>query len=88
MTKPRRKGWIGLIAVASAGLLSGCYYYPYGYYGWGYPYPYPYASAYPYAPGYSYPPAPPGVPLNPQQPGPGVPQPLNEPVQRAPLPPQ
>ena len=37
MTKPRRLRWLGLLAVASAGLLSGCYYYPYGYYWWGYP---------------------------------------------------
>jgi hypothetical protein len=85
VTKPRRLRWIGLIAVASAGLLSGCYYYPYGY-SWGYPYPYPYAWGYPYA-GYSYPPAPATVPPSSQQPPPGTPQPLNEPVQRAPLPP-
>ena len=37
--------WIGLAAVATAGLLSGCYYYPYGYSPWGYPYPYPYRPA-------------------------------------------
>lgn len=85
MTKPRRLRWIGLLAVASAGLLSGCYYSPYGYYWWGYPYPAPYAGSYPYAPGYAYP-TPSGVPPNPQQPPPGEPQPLNEPVQRAPLP--
>ena len=89
MTKPRRMRWIGLAAVASAGLLSGCYYYPYGYNPWGYPYPYPYASGYPYAAGYPYPPAPaPGaVPPYPEQPAVGMPQPLNAPVQRAPLPP-
>ena len=86
MTKLRRMRWIGLAAVASAGLLSGCY-YPYGYYPWGYPYPYPYASGYPYAAGYPYPPAPGAVPPTAQQPVPGAPQPLNEPVQRAPLPP-
>jgi len=45
--RPRRVQWIGLAAVASAGLLSGCYYYPYGYSPWGYP-PYPYAAGYPY----------------------------------------
>ena len=65
--------WIGLVAVASAGLLSGCYYYPYGYYPngyypWGYPSPYPYASGYPYAAGYPYPPAPAAVPPGPQPP--------------------
>jgi hypothetical protein len=91
--------WIGLIAVASAGLLSGCYYYPYGYSPWGYP-PYPYAAAYPYGAANPYPPAPPGaapqypqqpvpgaLPQYPQQPEVGAPQPLNAPVQRAPLPP-
>ncbi|MBV9687293.1 MAG: hypothetical protein JO096_08780, partial [Alphaproteobacteria bacterium] len=77
----------GLLAVASAGLLSGCYYYPYGYYWWGYPYPFPYGWGYPSAAGYGYPPAPGAVPPNPQQPAEGAPQPLNEPVQRAPLPP-
>ena len=32
MMKNRRPRWAVLIALASAGLLSGCYYYPYGYY--------------------------------------------------------
>jgi len=85
--RPRRRRWISLAAVAAAGPLSGCYYYPYGYYRWGYPYPYPYGWGYPSAPGYPYPPAPGTVPPNPQQPAEGAPQPLNEPVQRAPLPP-
>jgi hypothetical protein len=96
--KPRRTRSIGVAALATAGLLSGCYYYPYGYYPWGYP-PYPYAAGYPYAGGYPYPPAPGAAPQYPQQPAPsaapqypqqpaaGAPQPLNEPVQRAPLPP-
>ncbi|HEX6441434.1 MAG TPA: hypothetical protein VF007_04555 [Stellaceae bacterium] len=112
MTKPPRMRWIGLATLASAGLLSGCY-YPYGYYNpWGYPYPYPYPAGYPYAAGYPYPPAPeagvvpqapqqlapqqlvpqqpaPGAALQyPQQPVPGAPQPLTEPVQRTPLPPE
>ena len=93
MRRPRRVRWIGLAAVASVGLLSGCYYDPYGYNPWGYPYPYPYAG-YPYAAGYPYPPAQgagemlqtPQQPA-PQQPAPGAPQPLTEPVQRTPLPP-
>jgi hypothetical protein len=89
--KPGSRRWIGLVAVASAGLLSGCYYSPYGYYWGGYPNPYPYASAYPYAPGYPYPPPPPPAVRPDQQPpappgAPGAPQPLNEPVERAPLP--
>ena len=107
MTKPRRMRWIGLAAVASAGLLSGCYYYPYGYSPWGYP-PYPYSAGYPYGAGNPYPPAPgaaaqypqqpapqypqqpaPGAPPQyPQQPAAGAPQPLTEPVQRTPLPPE
>jgi hypothetical protein len=87
VTKPRRMRWIGLFAVASASLLSGCYYYPYGYNPWGYPYAYPTAPGYPYAAGYPYPPAPGAVPPNPEQPAVGAPQPLNPPVQRAPLPP-
>ena len=118
MRRPRRVRWIGLAAVASAGLLSGCYYDPYGYNPWGYPYPYPYTAGYPYAAGYPYPPAPGAAPQYPQQPAaeavpqypsagavpqypapgaaprypqppaPGAPQPLTEPVQRAPLPPE
>jgi hypothetical protein len=99
MRIPRRVRWIGLAAVASVGLLSGCYYDPYGYNPWGYPYPYPYAG-YPYAAGYPYPPAPGAAPQYPQQPVSGAapqypqqpevgaPQPLNPPVQRAPLPPE
>jgi hypothetical protein len=95
--------WVALAAVASAGLLSGCYYDPYGYNPWGYPYPYPYTAGYPYAAGYPYP-APGAAPQYPQQPAPqypqqpapqypeqpavGAPQPLNAPVQRAPLPPE
>ena len=98
MSRPRQVQWIGLIAVASAGLLSGCYYYPYGYSPWGYP-PYPYAAAYPYgavnpyppapgaAPQYPQPPAPGAPPPYPQQPEVGAPQPLNAPIHRAPLPP-
>jgi hypothetical protein len=82
MTKPRRtRGWAVLIALASAGLLSGCYYYPYGYYPWGYPYQQPYAWGYPYSPG------PPPPPSNQATPAPGAPQPLNPPIQQAPLPP-
>jgi hypothetical protein len=57
MTKQCRPRWAGprwgvLIALASAGVLSGCYYYPYGYYPWGYPYPQPYAGL-PLLPGLS-----------------------------------
>ena len=88
MTKPRRLRCIGLVAVASAGLLSGCYYYPYGYYPWGYSYPYPYAAGYSYGAANPYPPAPGAAPRYPQQPAPGAPQPLTEPVQRTPLPPE
>ncbi len=95
MRRPRRVRWIGLAAVAGAGLLSGCYYDPYGYNPWGYPYPYPYTAGYPYAAGYPYPPAPGAAAQYPQQPAPqypeqpavGTPQPLDAPVQRAPLPP-
>jgi hypothetical protein len=106
--------WIGIVALAGPGLLSGCYYYPYGYSPWGYP-PYPYAAGYPYGAATPYPPVPGAAPQYPQQPAPeypqqpapeypqqpapgagapypqqpavGAPQPLNEPVQRAPLPP-
>ena len=87
MRRPRRARWIGLVAVASAGLLCGCY-YPYGgyYYPWGYP-PYPYAAGYPYGAANPYPPAPGAAAQYPQQPVPGAPQPLTEPVQRTPLPP-
>jgi hypothetical protein len=104
--KPRRMRWIGIVALAGPGLLSGCYYYPYGYSPWGYP-PYPYAAGYPYGAATPYPPVPGAAPQYPQQPAPeypqqpapgagaqypqppavGAPQPLNEPVQRAPLPP-
>jgi hypothetical protein len=87
MRKPSRMRWVGFLAVAGAGLVSGCYYDPYGYYWWGSPYPYSYGWRYPYPPGYPYPPAPSPAPPNPQPPVPGPPQPLNEPVQRAPLPP-
>jgi hypothetical protein len=98
LKKPRRARWIGLVAVASAGLLSGCYYYPYGYSPWGYPYPYPYPTGYPGAanpylpaPGtalqYPQQPAPGAAPQYPQQPAVGPPQPLDTPVQRTPLPP-
>ena len=74
MRRPRRVRWIGLAAVASVGLLSGCYYDPYGYNPWGYPYPYPYAG-YPYAAGYPYPQAPGAAPQYPPQPAAGaVPQ--------------
>jgi hypothetical protein len=85
MTKPHRPRWAVLILVASAGLLSGCY----GYYPWGYPYPQPYAWGYPYSPGYSYPPPPPpqAGPSYPATPAPGAPQPLNPPIEQAPLPP-
>ena len=76
MTKRRRPRWVVLIALASAGLLSGCYYYPYGYYPWGYPYPPPYACSLPYSPG-GYPAPLPAPPSNPATPGPGSPQPLN-----------
>jgi hypothetical protein len=98
--KPRRVRWIGLAALASAGLLSGCYYDPYGYNPWGYPYPYPYTAGYPYGAAPPYPPVPGATPqypqqpvsgtapVYPQQPEVGAPQPLNAPVQRAPLPPE
>ena len=87
MTKPGRRRWIALAAVASAGLLSGCYYYPFGYYPWGYAYPYPYPAGYPYGAAYPSPPAAEAVPPTARQPEVGAPQPLNEPVQRSPLPP-
>jgi hypothetical protein len=83
MTKSRRtRRWAVSIALASAGLLSGCYYYPYGYYPWGYPYPQPYLWG-PYTPGAPPPPAPSGQ----ATPAPGSPQPLNPPIQQTPLPP-
>jgi hypothetical protein len=71
VSRPRRVQWIGLLAVASAGLLSGCYYYPYGYTPWGYP-PYPYTSGYPYGAANFYPPAPGAAPQYPQQPAAGA----------------
>ena len=73
MRRPRRMQWIGPIAVAGAGLLSGCYYYPYGYSPWGYP-PYPYAAGYPYGAANPYPPAPGAAAQYPQQPAPVYPQ--------------
>lgn len=82
MKKIRRPRWAVVIALASVGLLSGCYYYPYGYYPWGYPYP----SPYPYSPGGGYPYPPPPPPAGVPNPAPGTAQPGNEPVQRAPLP--
>jgi hypothetical protein len=109
--RPRRARTIGLVAIASAGLLSGCYYYPYGYSPWGYP-PYPYAAGYPNGAANPYPPAPGAAPQYPQQPASGTtpqyplqpapgaasqyplqpaagaPQPLTEPVERTPLPPE
>ena len=81
-----------VIALAGAGLLSGCYYYPYGYYP-GHPYP----AAYPW--GYTNPPPPPPPPRGgappppggphppPPPPPPAPPPPGSAPVQRAPLPP-
>lgn len=88
--KFRRLRWKLLVALAGAGLLSGCYYYPYGYYPWGYPYPQPYAWGSPYSPGYPYPP--PGAPPPPAEPAAlpppvaGTAPPLDTPVQRMPLP--
>jgi hypothetical protein len=82
MTKQRRPRWAVLIALASASLLSGCYYYPYGYYPWGYPYPQPYAGGYPYSPGYPYP-APPGPAVAPPT---SLTPPPDAPIQQAPLP--
>ena len=73
MTKPRGMRWIGLAALASTGLLSGCYYYPYGYSPWGYP-PYPYQAGYPYGAANPYPPAPGAAAQYPQQPAPEYPQ--------------
>ena len=67
MRKPPRKRWRVVIALASAGLLSGCYYYPYAYYPWGYPYPGPYAWGYPYPPPPPQP-APAGTPPTPLAP--------------------
>jgi hypothetical protein len=69
LKKPRRVRCVGLVAVAIAGLLSGCYYYPYGYNPWGYPYPY--SAGYPGAPN-PYPPAPGTALQYPQQPAPGT----------------
>jgi hypothetical protein len=69
-----------LIALVSAGALSGCYYDPYtgGYYPYPpYPYPYPYRPPYPY-PG----PPPPGA-----NPATAFPPSPNAPVQQTPLPP-
>jgi len=95
LKKPRRVRCVGLVAVAIAGLLSGCYYYPYGYSPWGYPYPYPAgypgaANPYPPAPGtalqYPQQPAPGAALQYPQQPAAEPPQPLDTPVQRTPLP--
>ena len=71
--RPLRVRWSGLVAVASAGLLSGCYYYPYGYSPWGYP-PYPYAAGYPYGAANPSPPAPGAAAQYPQQPAREYPQ--------------
>jgi hypothetical protein len=81
-----RMRWAALLALGSVGLLSGCVYYPYGYNPWGYSYAQPNAWGYPYSPGYPYPP-PPAVAPNPPNPAIGPPQPLDVPIQRAPLPP-
>jgi hypothetical protein len=78
--KPRR--WPAVVTLASAGLLSGCYYYPYSYNPWGYPYPYASGYPHPYQPPAQQP-APP-TPLNPPT---GPPEPPNAPVERTPLPP-
>lgn len=82
--KNRRPRWRVLVALASTGLLSGCYYYPYGYYPWGASPTQPYASGYPY-----YPPAPvqPAVPPNQPYPPEGAAPPPDAPIQRSPLPP-
>lgn len=82
----RSKRWLTAIALASAGLLSGCYYYPYDYYyPWGYPYPY--FGGYPYAAGtYPPPPTPEGPPGAPNSVT-GTLQAPTAPVQRTPLPP-
>jgi hypothetical protein len=70
-----------MIALACAGLLSGCYYYRYDFYFWGYPYPQSYPWA-PYSPG-----APPSAaPPNQAAPAPGSPEPPDRPIQRQPLP--
>ena len=82
MIEHKRVWWRTLIALASAGLLSGCYYYPYGYYPWGYPYPYAWGYPYPYMP-----PAPPPGPSAPSNPAAETLPPLNGPVERTPLPP-
>ena len=74
VTKPRRMRWIGLAAVASAGLLSGCYYYPYGYAPWGYPYPILTRRAIRTRRANPYPPAPGAAAQYPQQPAPEYPQ--------------
>jgi hypothetical protein len=86
--KHRRPRWAVLLALASTGFLSGCYYYPYGYYPYGYypgayPYPQPYAWGSPYPPG-AYPPP---APSNPATPAPGSPEPLEPQIQPTPLPP-
>jgi hypothetical protein len=88
MIKRHRPRWIMLLALASAGPLTGCY-SPYGYYPWGYPYPTPYNWGYAYSPGYSYPPPPPPPETQSSAPNPaiGAPQPLTPPVEQAPLPP-
>ena len=82
MMKRKRRRWGVLMALASAGLLSGCYYYPYGYNPWGYPYPY--ASGYPYP---YQPPAQQPVPSTAPNPPIGPPQPLEAPIEQTPLPP-
>ena len=82
--------WPALLALASAGLLSGCYYDPYtgysypygGYYPYGY-YPYPWGYPYPPRP---YPP-PQGAPAPAPNAGQGTLPPTNAPVQQTPLPP-
>ena len=84
--KSRPPRWAAVIALTSAGLLSGCY-YPYGYYPWGYPYPGPYAWGYPYPPPPP-PPAPAGTPPTPLAPTQPAPPAFSAPVQRTPLPPQ
>ena len=79
-----------LIALASAGALSGCYYDPYtGYWYASPPYYYPYPMAYPYGPGYpyAYPPGPGQGPNPAQGYGPPAGPPGNAPIQQAPLPP-
>jgi hypothetical protein len=85
MVKQRRSRWKLLIALAIAGLLSGCY-YPYGYYPWGYPYPQPYAWSYPGFPGQPNPPPAPPPAAPPTSPPTSLNAPPDEPVQRTPLP--